>query len=79
MLINTGPRGRRPQGRLVELELESGKKKRVRLRKGIPKKCSTPRRICIKCLSTAIHKNSRFYDSKVCEACSETDWFFPTP
>lgn len=37
--------------------------------KNLPKKCSVPRRICIKCLKTVIKKHSKEYESKVCKDC----------
>ncbi len=39
------------------------------LHKKIPRKCSTPRRICIKCLKTYIHKNDKNYELKTCKNC----------
>lgn len=40
----------------------------VKLKKNPPKKCSTPRRLCLKCYKS-IHKNDLNYDLKVCKAC----------
>jgi len=34
-----------------------------------PKKCSTPRRICIRCQKTVIHKNDPRFDSRLCRSC----------
>lgn len=60
----------RPKGRLIQItESGSGKKKSVRLRKWIPKKCSNPKRICLSCQKNSIHKNSKLYDLKICEDC----------
>ena len=54
------------QGRVVKLK--NGKK--ITLHKNTPDRCSEPRRICIVCLTKAIRKNDKNYDSKVCKQCS---------
>lgn len=70
VLINTNrfPR-KQPTGEVVTLVTESGREKKIRLRSTVPKKCSSPRQICIKCTVQTIHKNSKNYDSKICEKC----------
>lgn len=65
---------------LVPIKKLSGKKKgklitlknsrKTRLYKNIPDKCSTVRRICIKCLKNTIRKNDLNYESKICKECS---------
>lgn len=37
--------------------------------KAVPKGCSTPRQVCIKCLTNVIHKNDSNYESKICKSC----------
>lgn len=53
---------------------EDGVKKTKEIRfkktKYLPEKCSTPRRICIKCLKNTIRKNDLNYESKVCKECT---------
>lgn len=34
-----------------------------------PRGCSVPRRICILCQKTPIHKNDARYDSRICFSC----------
>ena len=60
----------RKKGRVVTLDLPSGKKKKIRLHKNTPERCSEPRRICIVCLRSVIHKLDRNYESKVCKSCT---------
>lgn len=57
------------KGKKVSGKNEKGEKVSFRLHKNVPGKCSTPRQICIRCKKTRIHKLSRLYDLKVCEAC----------
>lgn len=45
----------------------------VKARVNVPRKCKTPKRICIKCQHTVIHKLSKYYDTKVCEQCSNAN------
>lgn len=40
--------------------------------KNLPKGCSSPRQICIKCLIAYIHKNDSNYSSKICKTCAST-------
>lgn len=48
---------------------QKGKVKTIRVYKYLPKGCSTPKRICIKCLVVVIHKLDKNYDSKICKEC----------
>lgn len=48
----------------------NGKKCSFRCYKKIPKKCSTPRQICVKCLISVIRKNDKNYASKICKECT---------
>ena len=57
------------KGRIVEIIKTNGKTKKIRLHKYIPKKCSSPRRICIKCLTSVIPKLDKNYESKICKEC----------
>ncbi len=57
------------EGAEVTMQDKFGNEKKIRLRKSVPKKCSTPRQICIKCTVSVIHKNSKNYDLKICEDC----------
>ena len=58
------------KGKIVKLVTRRGKTKKIRLHKYIPKGCSSPRRVCIKCLVNVIHKLDKHYESKICEECS---------
>ena len=62
-------RGGKKRGRKVKVKSSSGKTKTVQLHKGLPKGCSSPKRICIKCLKTVIRKNDKNYESKICKGC----------
>lgn len=55
----------------VTKKKEDGKIKKfeIKLRKNKPKKCSTPRRVCIICKTAIIHKLSKNYADKVCKDC----------
>ena len=57
------------QGRVVKLVKPNGKTKKIRLHKCLPKGCSRPRRVCIKCLTNVIHKLDKNYESKICKSC----------
>jgi len=63
-----GPRKR--AGEKVTYKDQDGKTKSFRKHKGLPKGCSVPRQICIKCLKKVIHKNDKRYESKVCKDCA---------
>lgn len=64
---------RKPKRKRVWVTRPNGKKKQIKVRVNKPKNCSTPRRICVMCKKTRIHKLSRFYDSKICETCTPSD------
>jgi len=57
------------KGRVVKIQTSKGKTKKIRLHKYLPKGCSTPRRVCIKCLVNVIHKLDKNYESKICKQC----------
>ena len=57
------------QGRVIKIRTSKGKTKKIRLNKCLPKGCSTPRRVCVKCLVSVIHKLDKNYDSKICKQC----------
>lgn len=61
-------RGNRPEIVAV-YRSENGIK--VKVRKNKPAKCSTPKRVCIKCRANIISKNDSNYNSKVCKQCTE--------
>lgn len=63
-----GRKGKK-RGGTITVKTEEGKTKTVRLYKNIPKGCSTPRQICIRCKKTRIPKNSKLFENKVCEDC----------
>jgi hypothetical protein len=58
---------------IAVIDQRTGEEEQLGVRKNIPSKCSTPRRVCIRCRSAVIHKLSRFYESKVCEVCTEKE------
>lgn len=47
----------------------SGRSKPFHIRKTVPRKCSSPKRICIVCKTKAIHKNDQQYEKKICFSC----------
>lgn len=61
---------RQPEMVEVITKCADGIARAAMVRKNKPRRCSAVRRICIKCAETVIHKNSRFYDSRICELCS---------
>lgn len=61
--------GRLKRARALVTSQKTGKPRVQRVTKTIPKKCSTPRRICLVCQKNSIHKLSKNYDSKVCSDC----------
>jgi hypothetical protein len=64
-------RERLGKGRHTKIQVTeySGKKKEITVKTSVPKKCSTPRRICLSCQKQSIHKNSKLYDLKICQSC----------
>src|SRR3990172_13282518 len=46
-----------------------GRKKKMRVRKATPKRCSVPWQVCIRCKRTRIHRNDSRLKSKVCGDC----------
>ena len=58
------------KGIVVKVKRPNGKIKTIRLYKNIPKGCSSPKRICIKCLVSVIHKLDNNYESKICKDCT---------
>lgn len=61
----------RKPSKKIKATTHGGKPVTIRVHKGVPKGCSVPRQICIKCLKTKIEKRSKLYDGKVCAACLE--------
>lgn len=57
------------QGRRINGSI-NGKPAGFRLAKSLPKHCSRPRQICIRCLIVVIHKNDKNYGSKICKHCT---------
>lgn len=49
------------------------KKVIFRKHKALPKGCKMPKKICIVCLKTTIHKNDSNYESKVCKNCTPSN------
>lgn len=62
-------KGRKPKMEGIWVHNASGKKIKVKVRKNLPAKCKTPKRICILCQKTVIPKQSLRYESKKCESC----------
>ena len=44
---------------------------RTRKLKRVPRHCSSPKQICIKCKKTRIHPNEKRKNSKICKACED--------
>lgn len=60
----------RPKGIKKRVRDQHGKRKTIRLYKHVPKKCSVPRQICIRCRVNRIPKLMRKqYEAKVCRDC----------
>lgn len=53
----------------VHVHTPSGKPIKIQIRKNVPTGCKTPKRICILCQTTIIPKQSKRYETKVCETC----------
>lgn len=45
----------------------------LKLHKRIPKKCSTPRQLCLKCRRYIPKKDSPYYQQKICRKCATTE------
>jgi hypothetical protein len=63
---------RKKNPRKKKLEVTSqltGGKKVLKLRKTIPYKCTTAKRICIRCQEVPIHKLAKEYDGRICRGC----------
>ena len=59
------------KGKTIQIIDRFGNSKTITLNKSVPRYCSVPRRICIKCLKNSIHKNDLNYDIKICKDCYE--------
>lgn len=64
----------RKQGALIKgvvVEKETGERIQVKYRKykTLPRGCSVPRQICIRCRIEVIRKNSPCYEAKICKNC----------
>lgn len=64
--------GKKPrQGRIVKYVNRHGHLAKLQLHKSIPRHCSVPRQVCIKCLVSVIHKNDSNYQKKICKPCEK--------
>lgn len=62
-------KGKKPSKKLVVTDSKTGKKRILKVRKTLPPKCKTPKRICIVCQKNKLRKGSVNYDLKKCQEC----------
>jgi hypothetical protein len=56
----------------LRVRTHDGKEVIVRVHASIPKGCSVPRQLCIKCRSR-IHKNDSRYEKRICRECEDRE------